>query len=305
MDMKRIDAALDAYKSRLDEGDYDRLEFFRGLWQIQEQHGELVAKIVEYPIPNSEITENWYWQERPIFQESPITVNKDLFVATLEDISCYLVDNAGFDKEINEQLRFFDWRGLVEETNISLAGSDPMAYAQEFCGLAKDKSGLVLQPKTTIIVLGYAMRPMLEHASAALMKSLESALKKGNTIHDKPIFCPVCGGETTAAYVGETPSNQGNGRALYCSTCGNVWEFERIRCAHCGTRNQKHLHYYHIEGDDAHRLQTCDECGEYTRTVFRENLELPFAFEVEDLVMTPLDVIANESLFDLIKDSEE
>lgn len=73
-----------------------------------------------------------------------------------------------------------------------------------------------------------------------------------------------------------------------------MWEFERVRCVRCGTRNQGHLHYHSIEGDDAHRIQSCDECGGYIRSVFEEDeLQLaPFSFEVEDVVMTRLDVIA-------------
>lgn len=73
-----------------------------------------------------------------------------------------------------------------------------------------------------------------------------------------------------------------------------MWEFERVRCVRCGTRNRGHLHYHSIEGDDAHRIQSCDECGGYICSVFEEDeLQLaPFSFEVEDVVMTRLDVIA-------------
>lgn len=305
MDMKRITSALEAYKARLEEKDYRRLELFEGIWEIQNRHSALAAEKSAYPLPSTEVAEHWYWQEKPFLLMAPVSIDSDTFVAALEDISCYLVDNAGLEKKTTECMQFFDWRGLVDSTDVSLAGHDPQAYADTFCALAEEHSESALQPEIALVVLRLALRPMLEHAPSALMASLESVLRKGNLAHNKPLHCPGCGSKATAAFIGETPSIQGNGRLLYCGTCGNVWEFERIRCPQCGTRNQGHLHYFHIEGDEAHKLQICDECGEYTRTVFQESLNAPFVFEVEDLVMTPLDMVANDPRFTLKKDTEE
>ena len=102
----------------------------------------------------------------------------------------------------------------------------------------------------------------------------------------------MCGGEAGAARVGVTKHSDGRGKELWCPQCGAVWEFERVRCARCGTQNQSHLHYFNIEGDDAHRLATCDECGGFMRTVYQDSALAPFAFEVEDVVMARLDLLA-------------
>ena len=69
-----------------------------------------------------------------------------------------------------------------------------------------------------------------------------------------------------------------------------------MRCARCGTRNQGHLHYFNVEGDDSHRIATCDECGGYMRTVFQDDALVPFSFDVEDVVMARLDSIALNQL---------
>lgn len=69
-----------------------------------------------------------------------------------------------------------------------------------------------------------------------------------------------------------------------------------MRCARCGTQNQGHLHFFNVEGDDAHRIATCDECGGYVRTVYQEDGPMaqlyPFSYEIEDVVMAKLDLIA-------------
>ena len=102
----------------------------------------------------------------------------------------------------------------------------------------------------------------------------------------------ACGGEAAVAQVSGAPAGQGRAKRLWCAQCGCAWEFERVRCVRCGTQNQSRLHYFNLEGDEAHRLATCDECGGYTRTVYEEDALAPFSFEVEDVVMAKLDLVA-------------
>ena len=68
-------------------------------------------------------------------------------------------------------------------------------------------------------------------------------------------------------------------------------------CGVCGTENASRLHYFHVEGDSSHRLQNCDECGQYQRMVFEEDLSIPLSMEVEDVVMAKLDAIALDPRF--------
>jgi len=297
MNMNTINQALTSYKALLDEELYKRLELFKGIWEIQDRFRIKAAVESEHSIPDIEEAEKWYWQEKPLLELAPASVDKDVLVAALEELAGYLVDNAGFDKDQEEALRALDWRVVVDETDVSLLGRDPFAYAEVFCAQAQEQSGSVIKPEISHIVLGLAMRPVLEPAASVYLATLKDAVKKGGIHHDKPLSCPVCGGRATVALVGDTPSIQGVGRLLYCGACSAEWEFERIRCGRCGTRNQGHLHYYHIGGDDAHRLHVCDECGEYLRTVFQDDLDAPLSFEVEDLVMVPLDMIASDPQF--------
>ena len=299
MNIKSIDEAIEAYRPILDEKDLQRLLFFRGLWEIQDRLNKAAEKGSEYSLPDLQAAEEWYWQETPLLRRAPVTIDKDDFATALEEISCYLAQGAGFKPEISECLKTFCWRDLVEESDMALAGTDPMAYVQSFCAKAEEQSSSVLLPQTSYILFGYAIRPFLELAASALLESLNEKIKAGNLIHNKPLHCPVCGCDATAALVGDALSGPSGVRQLYCGLCGTVWEFERIRCAHCGTRNQTKLHYFHIEGDDAHRLYSCKECGDYIRTVFKESLGLVFSFEVEDVVMTRLDTIANDPRFEI------
>lgn len=114
---------------------------------------------------------------------------------------------------------------------------------------------------------------------------------------DSPLACPVCGYRETLSWVGEFTAHHGNERVKYCPLCASQWAFERIRCGRCGTKNQGHLHYTNEEHDNSHRILICDECYSYERVVFQEHLESPaFSIEVEDVVMAPLDALAQSVL---------
>lgn len=293
MDMNRIEAAIEAYESVLSESERDRVSFFKGLLDIQDRHARFVAEKQAYTIPSKTAAETWYWSDKPFFLMKPVDIEADAFVAALEDCSCYLIDHAGLDPQVAEGLRFFDWRAWVAASELGQAGSDPSAYI-EAASAAEEGAGAV-PAETIALVAAFALRPMLEQAASDTMASLD--LKEGNMSHRKPLACPACGSAASAAFVGDTPSSSGKGRMLYCPICGTNWEFERIRCARCGTQNQSHLHYFHVEGDPAHRLHLCDECGDYTRTVFQDDLRAPLAFEVEDVVMATLDAVAHDARF--------
>ena len=45
------------------------------------------------------------------------------------------------------------------------------------------------------------------------------------------------------------------------------------------------------------RIATCDECGNYIRTVFVEESLRPFSYEVEEVVTARLDAIARDPRF--------
>ena len=133
-----------------------------------------------------------------------------------------------------------------------------------------------------------ALRAFLEGPATAV----ERALREAGADEPHSVRCPVCGGEAAVAQVSGAPAGQGRAKRLWCAQCGCAWEFERVRCVRCGTQNQSRLHYFNLEGDEAHRLATCDECGGYTRTVYEEDALAPFSFEVEDVVMAKLDLVA-------------
>lgn len=147
---------------------------------------------------------------------------------------------------------------------------------------------------TLVVICACALRAhLLLPAKNAAQDYTNSADKSA----DSPLACPVCGYRETLSWVGEFTAHHGNERVKYCPLCATQWAFERIRCGRCGTKNQGHFHYTNEEHDNSHRILICDECHSYERVVFQEHLQSPaFSIEVEDVVMAPLDALAQSVL---------
>ena len=283
MNLSTIDAAIEAYRGILPEADVRRLDFFRGIWQIQADASERARAAHPATLPDAASLEAWYWAGEPLLAHAPAHVDAALLVQTCVELARYLAKSAGLDAQSVSELARADWDALVAAGDLALAGSDPQAFLE----------GLGDVPDVVRMVFSLALRPQVEPTQQAYMAALEKPVREGYETHDKPLRCPVCGGAATVSCVGPTPVSAGNARRLSCTQCGCTWDFERVRCARCGTRMQGKLHYLSLEGDDAHRMHCCDACGGYTRTLFvKPGNAAAYVPEVEDVVMARLDAAA-------------
>jgi len=64
-----------------------------------------------------------------------------------------------------------------------------------------------------------------------------------------------------------------------------------LSCAVCGNKEQGSLKYFYGEGEEACRVDLCDNCHHYTKTIDCRTLEAPDPC-LEDLATLHLDVLA-------------
>ena len=103
--------------------------------------------------------------------------------------------------------------------------------------------------------------------------------------------CPWCGARPQAAVL--RPEGDGGKRFLLCSLCLTEWEFRRILCPVCGEENHQKLPRYSAEDFDAVRVEACDTCGSYMKSVDMtvDGLAVPV---VDEVASVPLDLWATE-----------
>ena len=103
--------------------------------------------------------------------------------------------------------------------------------------------------------------------------------------------CPFCGERPQVAVLrGE---GEGGKRSLICSLCSTEWDFRRLLCPHCGEEAERQLPVYTAEQFAHVRIEACDTCRTYIKSVdlTKNGLAVPV---VEELATVALSVWAEE-----------
>ncbi len=134
------------------------------------------------------------------------------------------------------------------------------------------------------LFLEESLRPELE----VIAKKYEEVVGKSEWSEG---YCPICGKEPK---IGEIRKDEEGKRYLFCHQCGCKWYFYRIKCPFCGNDEQHSLAYFEVEGEERYRVDVCNKCWRYIKTI-----ELPKSSEepnmdVEDIATLHLDMIAFE-----------
>jgi FdhE protein len=104
--------------------------------------------------------------------------------------------------------------------------------------------------------------------------------------------CPRCNSLPVLGVL--RPEGDGGKRFLQCSFCSQEWEFRRILCAQCGEEQEQKLPVYIAEQFPHLRVECCDTCKRYLRTVdlTKDGNAVPV---VDDLAAIPLSLWAQEN----------
>jgi formate dehydrogenase accessory protein FdhE len=104
-------------------------------------------------------------------------------------------------------------------------------------------------------------------------------------------LCPFCGRKPGLGVLRQM--GDGGRRSLACSFCLAEWEFRRIVCAGCGEEDHKKLPVYTAAELEHVRVECCDSCKVYIKTVdlTKNGLAEPV---VDELAAVPLDLWAQE-----------
>jgi FdhE protein len=104
-------------------------------------------------------------------------------------------------------------------------------------------------------------------------------------------LCPFCNRKPVLGIL--RPQGDGGRRSLLCGFCLAEWEFRRIVCPGCGQENHAKLPVYTAEGFPHIRVECCDSCQTYIKTIdlTKNGLADPL---VDELASVPLSLWAQE-----------
>jgi FdhE protein len=108
---------------------------------------------------------------------------------------------------------------------------------------------------------------------------------------DSLALCPFCGGKPLVGVL--RPEGDGAKRFLICALCSTEWAFRRILCPACGEEAVEKLAVYTAAEFNHVRVEGCDTCQHYIKTVdlTKNGLAVPV---VDELATIPLNLWAQE-----------
>jgi FdhE protein len=108
---------------------------------------------------------------------------------------------------------------------------------------------------------------------------------------ETPAVCPFCSRKPVAGVL--RPEGDGAKRSLICLMCSTEWPYGRIVCPACGEQTVEKLAIYTADQFAHVRVEACDTCGCYIKTVdlTRNGLAVPI---VDELATIPLNLWAQE-----------
>ena len=136
-------------------------------------------------------------------------------------------------------------------------------------------------------LLGFLVEESLRPALEILSEKYRSIIAESPWSEG---YCPICGREPKISEIRE----EGGKRFLFCGQCGFEWQFGRVKCPFCGNEDQQTLAYFTIEDEEKYRVDVCNVCNKYIKTVdFRKTEKKP-NLDVEDIATLHLDILADE-----------
>jgi FdhE protein len=106
--------------------------------------------------------------------------------------------------------------------------------------------------------------------------------------------CPFCDGKPQVSVLQiKEPSSESGGRDLICAMCLTSWPYRRVACASCGEEDPAKIGYFHSPGYDHIRVEACEACKYYIKSVDLTRLGYAVPL-VDEVAAAPLDLWARE-----------
>jgi FdhE protein len=107
-------------------------------------------------------------------------------------------------------------------------------------------------------------------------------------------YCPICGSEPAMAELKNEGGVEG-ARFLVCSICSYEWRFNRLKCPFCENDDHEKLRYFYAEKEGrAYRVDVCEKCKRYIKTIDTRELGEEVIPPIEDIGTLHLDIIAQK-----------
>lgn len=136
------------------------------------------------------------------------------------------------------------------------------------------------------LILKFMVHMSIQPSLQANVEKLKDQVDLKNWLRG---YCPICGSLPQISEV------KGEGQRYFvCSFCSFQWPGERLKCPFCENTDHDKLHYFYEENQEAHRVDLCDNCKQYIKTVDSRKIDYDPELVLEDIITIHLDILASE-----------
>nr|WP_287412560.1 formate dehydrogenase accessory protein FdhE [Pseudodesulfovibrio sp.] len=137
-------------------------------------------------------------------------------------------------------------------------------------------------PKTIAFLAFASLSPSIEAAADILAEKLpDMKVPEVGT-------CPICGSLPLISCLKEKEGY----RHATCSFCRHEYRIKRIACPVCGEDDQKKLTFFTVDEEPGFRVDVCESCKTYIKTIDFRNLDRVAVPVLDDLDSLALDYVA-------------
>jgi FdhE protein len=151
-----------------------------------------------------------------------------------------------------------------------------------------------------LLTVGWRLSSPPFHARLVLQPYVECLAQLGRRPHGRELraaegeaACPFCAGPPQLSTLQNEAGADGGGRALLCATCATSWSMRRVLCVYCGEADEHRLGYFHSPDFPHLRVDVCETCRRYVKTVDLTQLGAAVPL-VDEVAAAALDLWAGE-----------
>jgi formate dehydrogenase maturation protein FdhE len=194
---------------------------------------------------------------------------------------------------VEQEAAFLTRAGAAVLREVAVHGSAPLV-AEAHTLLERDGSALA-----ALLVAYWQERSDRQFFAKAILQPYAQRCAEAGVITRGDSLsggrCPRCGGAPQVSILeAATPESlEGGSRELLCATCLTAWPFRRVLCPACGEEDERKLGYFQSPALEHVRVDACETCRRYLKTVDRGRFGLALPL-VDEIAGASLDIWAQE-----------
>ncbi|MBU4288977.1 MAG: formate dehydrogenase accessory protein FdhE [Thermodesulfovibrionales bacterium] len=232
---------------------------------------------------------------------TPIEIRGDLMTLQINE-GFPLINKEDFPVDIHASIRLFESICRLGKNTTSIMHEDIQKIEQAIEDgvlslvelLKRHYDTAYIDQLTENIRVRKAILKFLIHMSIqpSINAHIAKLKKQVNLKSWQKGYCPICGSLPRISEL------RGEGQRYFlCSFCGFKWPGERMMCPFCENRNHKDLQYFYAEGNEVHRVDVCNKCKHYIKTVDTRKLDYEPDLNLEDITTVHLDILTTQKGF--------